>query len=295
MNMLGLPYNTTVVLLGTALVGAMAGLVGTFAMLRRRALTGDALAHASLPGVCIGYYLAGGQNLPMQFAGAFATGLLAVWLVRNLPRISRTRAETAIAGVLSVFFGAGVVLTRMIQNSGRFGGRAGFDAFLFGSPGSLLVQDVYLIGGVCLIVIAVLLATFRVSVAVTFDSQFLQSQGISTQLLDWMHLILLTVAIVVGLPAIGVVMIVALVITPAATARLCSDRFGTVLLIAAGLGATASAAGAFLSSLDTRVPAGAASVLVATTLFLVTLATRRFIQLRETDFAISTAPPGNGH
>lgn len=292
--MLGLPYNTTVVLIGTALVGAMAGLVGTFAMLRRRALTGDALAHASLPGVCIGYYLAGGQNLPMQFAGAMATGLVAVWLVRNLPRVSKTRSETAIAGVLSVFFGAGVVLTRMIQNSGKFGGRAGFDAFLFGSPGSLLVQDVYLIAGVCLIVMATLMATFRLSVAVTFDAAFLQSQGVSTRLLDWLHLLLLTTAIVVGLPAIGVVMIVALIITPAATARMCSDRFGVVLGLAAVLGAIASASGAFLSSLDTRVPAGAASVLVATTLFLVTLATRRVVLLRATDFAVSSSPQSNG-
>ena len=75
--MLGLPYNTAIVLLGTALVGATCGIIGTFAVLRKRALTGDALAHASLPGVCVGYYLAGGQNLAMQFAD-YCSGFLMV-------------------------------------------------------------------------------------------------------------------------------------------------------------------------------------------------------------------------
>ncbi|MBV11542.1 metal ABC transporter permease [Rubinisphaera sp.] len=274
--MLGLPYNTAIVLLGTALVGATCGIIGTFAVLRKRALTGDALAHASLPGVCVGYYLAGGQNLALQFAGAFLTGLLAVWIIRVLPRISKTRTETAVAGVLSVFFGAGIVLSRLIQNSGKFGGRAGFDAFLFGSPGSLLERDVYLIGGACLLTVVIIALTFRLSVGVTFDAEFLSVQGLPTNRVDWLQLLLLTTTIVVGLPAIGVVMIVALIITPAVTARLWSDRFYQILLISAGIGAGASAVGALLSSLDTRIPAGASTVLVCTACYLISLGIRQF-------------------
>ncbi len=266
-----LPYNTTVVLVGSALVGATAGVVGTFAVLRRRALTGDALAHASLPGICLGYVLAGGQSLPLQFLGAMLTGLLAVGLIQVLPRISRTRAETAVAGVLGVFFGAGIVLTRWIQNSGQFGGRAGFDAFLFGAPGSLLIEDVYLIAGVCLLVMLSVTATYRISVGVAFDSAYLEVQGAPTRRVDWLHLLLLTISVVVGLPAMGVVMIVALLITPAATARLCSHRLNRILWLAAALGASASACGAYLSSLDTRIPAGAVSVLVATSGYVLCL------------------------
>lgn len=269
--MWGLPYNTTVVLVGSALVGATAGVVGTFAVLRRRALTGDALAHASLPGICLGYVLAAGQSLPLQFLGAMLTGLMAVGLIQVLPRISRTRPETAVAGVLGVFFGAGIVLTRWIQNSGQFGGRAGFDAFLFGAPGSLLIEDVYLIAAVCLLVILSVTATYRLSVGVAFDSTYLEVQGVPTRRVDWLHLLLLTISVVVGLPAMGVVMIVALLITPAATARLCSHRLTHILWLAATLGASASACGAYLSSLDTRVPAGAASVLVATAAYLLCL------------------------
>lgn len=269
--MFGFQYNTSIILLGTALVGATCGLIGTFAVLKRRALTGDALAHAALPGVCLGHIIAGGQNLMIQFLGAFITGLLAVWLIRILPRICNTSSETAVAGVLSVFFGGGIVLSRMIQNSGRFGGRAGFDAFLFGSPASLLIQDVYLIAIVCLCAMGLILLTYRFSIGITFDSDFLEVQGLPTRRVDWMHLTLLTVTVVVGLPAIGAIMIVALLITPAVTARFWSDRFSIILITSSLLGATSSATGTYLSSLNEKIPAGAASVLCCTLFFLFSL------------------------
>ncbi|MBL4884457.1 MAG: metal ABC transporter permease [Planctomycetaceae bacterium] len=275
--MLGLQYNTLVVLLGTALVGATCGLIGTFAVLRRRALTGDALAHAALPGVCIGYIIAGGQSLPIQFLGAFVTGLIAVWLIQVLPRISKTSSETAVAGVLSVFFGGGIVLSTMIQKSEKFGGRAQFDAFLFGSPATLLINDVYLIAIVCLAAISLIVATYRFSIGITFDSDFLEVQGLPTQRIDWMHLCLLAATVVVGLPTIGAVMIVALLITPAVTARFWSDRFSKILMTASLLGAIASATGAYISSLHENVPAGAAAVLCCTLFYIISLVLVTFI------------------
>lgn len=278
-TLLEIPYNTLIVVLGTSLVGATCGIVGTFAVLRKRALVGDAVAHAALPGVCLGYVLAGGQHLILQFCGAFATGLLAVATIRALPQISRTRTETAVAGVLSVFFGAGVVLSRMIQNQGTFGGRAGFDAFLFGSPGSLLFADLLLISITCLLVTISILATFRLSVGVTFDAEFLTIQGLGTRWIDWMHLMLLTITIVISLPAIGVVMIVALLITPAVTARQISDRFIIILIVAALLGMFSAATGAVLSSLNPSVPAGAAAVLVSATMYAITLCVKQFVRM----------------
>ncbi len=275
--MLVFQYNTAIVLLGTALVGATCGLIGTFAVLRRRALTGDALAHAALPGICLGYVIAGGQSLPIQFIGAFLTGLLAVWLIQVLPRISKTTSETAVAGVLSVFFGGGIVLSKMIQNSGHFGGAAGFTAFLFGAPASLLIKDVYLMAGVCIIAIGLIAVTYRLSIGITFDSDFLEVQGLPTQSLEWMHLSLLAITVVVGLPAIGAVMIVALLITPAVTARLWSDRFSTILITSSSIGATSSVAGAWLSSLNEKIPAGATSVLCCTLFYFCSLILTTFI------------------
>lgn len=270
-------YNTAIVLIGTAIVGATCGLIGTFAVLRRRALTGDALAHAALPGICVGYVIAGGQSLPIQFLGAFVTGLLAVWLIQVLPRISKTTSETAVAGVLSVFFGAGIVLSKIIQNSGNFGGAAGFTAFLFGAPASLLIKDVYLMAGVCLVAIGLIVLTYRFSIGITFDTDFLEVQGLPTQTIEWMHLCLLAVTVVVGLPAIGAVMIVALLITPAVTARLWSDRFATILITSSFVGAASSMTGAYLSSLNAKIPAGAAAVLCCTLFYLCSLAITTFI------------------
>ncbi len=275
--MFGLHYNTAVVLLGTAIVGATCGLIGTFAVLKRRALTGDALAHAALPGICLGYLIADGQSLPIQFLGAFVTGLLAVWIIQILPRISKTTSETAVAGVLSLFFGGGIVLSKMIQNSGQFSGAAGFTAFLFGAPASLLLKDIYLMAGVCVIAIGFVFVTYRFSIGITFDSDFLEVQGLPTQSLEWIHLCLLAVTVVVGLPAIGAVMIVALLITPTVTARLWSNRFSTILIASSIIGATASMIGAWLSSLNEKIPAGAASVLCCTLLFFCSLGLTTFI------------------
>ena len=144
-------YNTLIVLAGGSLLGASAGLVGCFAILRGRALVGDALAHAALPGVCLAFLVAGQRSLPPLLCGALASGLAGIWLIALLRRHTRIKEDAAIGLVLSVFFGVGIALERMIQNQSASGAKAGLDSFLLGKTAGMLLADVYLIAAVSLL------------------------------------------------------------------------------------------------------------------------------------------------
>lgn len=273
-----IPYNTLIVLSGVGLLGACAGLVGTFAVLRRRALTGDALAHAALPGVCLAFLVVGGKNLSAMLLGAFLTGVLGVVIISALRRWTRIKEDAAIGIVLGVFFGAGIALSRIIQQQAT-GSKAGLDSFIYGKTSGMLAQDVYLIGGLALLCLALILLLYKEFKVVAFDPAFARTQGWPAFWLDLLLMSLLAVAVVVALPAVGVIMIAALLILPAATARFWTDRLSWLLGLSALLGAGAGLTGAWLSSRSEQLPAGPVIVLCGTSAFVLSalLAPRRGI------------------
>src|SRR5688572_6515676 len=135
-------YNTLLVLGGTCLLGAVAGLVGSLAVLRRRALAGDAFAHAALPGLCLAFLIIGDRSFVGLLIGAFLTGTLGLIIVALLRRYSRIKEDAALGIVLSVFFGGGIVLSRIIQNQLTSGNKAGLDSYLLGKTAGIIAQDV---------------------------------------------------------------------------------------------------------------------------------------------------------
>src|SRR3569623_1979672 len=214
-----LSYNTLVVLAGTSLLGAVSGLVGSFAVLRRRSLTGDARAHASLPGLCIAFLIVGGRSLPAMLLGAFISGILGVACISGLRRWTRIKEDAAIGIVLSVFFGFGIVLSEVIQNQTTGGSKAGLNSYILGYTAGMLLQDVYLIAalaGVCLAVIVALYKEFKLT---AFDPDFGRALGHPSLALDLLLMALIAVAVVIALPAVGVVLSAALLIIPGAAAR----------------------------------------------------------------------------
>ena len=146
-------YNTQVVLFGVSLLGASAGLIGTFAVLRRRALVGDAVAHAALPGVCLAFLLLRERNLTMMLGGALVSGVLGMLTISLLTRFTRIRQDSAIGTVLSVFPGLGFVLSQMIQQQrfGPTGSKSGLDSFILGKTAGMTLGDAYLIFWVALV------------------------------------------------------------------------------------------------------------------------------------------------
>lgn len=267
----GLAYNTIVVLAGTSLLGAGSGLVGLFAVLRRRALLGDALAHAGLPGLCVAFWLWGERSLPVLLLGALASGVLGVGCVAVLRGATRIKEDAAIGIVLSTFFGAGMVLSRMIQNRVVAGSKAGLDSYTLGKTAGMIASDVYLVGGVSLACLLVVLVCYKEFKLVSFDPAFARVQGWSALALDLLLTMLVAVMVVIGLPAVGVVLMAALLILPAAAARFWTDRLGAMLILSAVLGAGIAACGTAASSRFSLSPAGPVIVLVGAAVFIVSM------------------------
>ncbi len=256
------------IMIGTALLGGMSGVIGSFAVLRGRSLVGDMLAHAALPGVCLAFLLLGTRNLLGLSLGALATGLLAVAAVTGIVRWTRTKEDAAIGIVLSTFFGAGVVLLSVIQKPGVGGNKAGLNGYLFGEPGNMLTGDLYLLAGVAFVVLMTVALFFKEFQLVCFDTDFAQSQGWPTLLLDLAIMAALALVTIVGLPIVGVILMAAMIILPAATARFWTNRLHVMLLLAGGFGI---AAGLLGTQLGRNYPAGASIVLTGAAIFLFSL------------------------
>lgn len=262
-------YNTLIVLLGVGLLGAGAGLVGSFAVLRRRALLGDALAHAALPGLCLGFLAFGERNLFAMLAGALVTGLLGIGVVTVLRRYTRVREDAAIGIVLSVFFGVGIVLTRLIQNATSFAGsKAGLDSYILGKTAGMIQSDVILIAGVAAFSLGLILLLYKEFLLVGFDAAFASVQGWPVLAIDVLLTSLIAITVVIGLPAVGVVMMTALLIVPGVTARFWSDRLSFVLAIAVTIGLLMGVIGTAISATYAKMPAGPVITLVGTAFFV---------------------------
>lgn len=275
--------NTRVVLLSTTVLGVAAGVVGVLAMLRRRSLLGDAMSHAALPGVCAAYLVLGERSFWGFMVGAVVAGLCAVGFVQAVRTFTRVKEDAAIAIAIGGFFGVGIVLSRVIQNQTGGGNKAGLDGFLFGQAASMVRQDAWAIGGVSAAALIATSVFYKELKAVCFDAGFAAGQGWPTKSIDFGLMALVCVCTVVGLPAVGVVLMVAMLVIPGAAARFWSDRLGVVMVIAGVIGGGAGLMGTVLSAVmgesggggGGRVargwPTGPMIVLVAALVFVVSL------------------------
>lgn len=264
-------YNALVVLAGVSLLGASAGMIGAFAVLRRRALTGDALSHAALPGLCLAFLALGQKNLPAMLLGALASGIVGIAIISALGRWTRVKEDAAIGIVLSVFFGLGVVLLTIIQKLPNLGGQAGLSTYIFGKTAGMTRGDVYVILAASLVCLAVVIFLYKEFQLVSFDGGFAQSLGWPVYGVDLLLMSLVAAAVVIGLPNVGVVLISALLIMPGAAARFWTDRLSSLLLLAGAFGFATGLVGTLLSATFEKLPAGPIIVLTGAALFVVSL------------------------
>lgn len=268
-------YNTGVVMLGVTLLGLAAGTVGTFAVLRKRAMMSDTMSHATLPGIGLAFLAAvalgaEGRSLPVLLTGATVAGVAGVTAVHFVARHTRLPEDAAMGAVLSVFFGLGFVLLSYIQTLGT-GAEGGIAKFIYGQTAAMSAGDAAVIGWVALAAAVAVVLLFKEFRLVCFDPEFAEVQGWPVSLIDLAMMALVVVVTVIGLQAVGLILIIALIIIPAAAARFWTERLWLMTLIAAGFGAVSGYVGAALSALMERFPAGAIIVLVAGVLFLASL------------------------
>ena len=268
-------YNSAVVLAGATALGVAAGVVGSFAFLRRRALLSDALSHATLPGIALAFLIgvAAGletRSLPLLLAGAAATGALGVVTVQAITRFTRIAEDAAIGIVLSVLYGVGIVLLSYVQSL-SVGGQAGLKTFILGQTAAMRRDEAIGLALLALAAIAAALLLFKEFRLVCFDPGFAEGQGWPVARIDLLMAGLTLFVTVIGLQTVGLILIVALLILPPVAARFWSDRLPRILVVAGLFGGLSGYLGAAVSAVLPDMPTGAVIVLAAGLLFLLSM------------------------
>lgn len=263
-------------------VGAMilictsASTVGCFTFLRKRALIGDAIAHAILPGICLAFMLAQTKNPLILLLGATLSGWLGVLMIDLIVERSKIKADAALALILSVFYGIGILLLTVIQNSGN-AAQSGLDKFLFGSAAAMDQGDVLVFTVFSLLLLLVVIVLFPQLRLISFDREFALAQGFPVKKLEFTLSMLTVLAIAIGIQAVGVVLMAAFLISPAAAARYWTHRLAKMIVLAVVFAIISGLAGTFISYAVPRMPTGPWIVTVLTffTFFSVLLGKRK--------------------
>jgi manganese/zinc/iron transport system permease protein len=263
-------YTFQVVALGTSILGIVSGALGCFAVLRKQSLIGDAMSHAALPGIVLAFIIFRSKTPLVLMGGAIIAGWIGTLALMGIVHNTRIKQDSALGFVLSVFFGFGLVLLTFVQRlpDAR---QAGLDRFLFGQAAAMLEGDVVsmgLLGGAALLLMGLFWKEFKL---LSFDIEFGASLGFPMRALDILLTTLLVVAIVIGLQSVGVVLMSAMIVAPAAAARQWTDRLGVMVLISACFGALAGVSGALISSMVSRLATGPTIVLAISLIMLVSL------------------------
>lgn len=263
-------YTLRMVALGASTLGIVGGALGTFAVLRKQSLFGDAISHAALPGIAAAFLLTRNKAPLVLLLGAAITGWIGTLLVMGIIRNTRIKDDAALGTVLSVFFGFGLVLLTFIQKLPD-ANQAGLDKFLFGQSATIVGRDVLImviLGGFTLMLLALFWKEFKL---LSFDQEFARSQGFPTQILSILLTTLLVIAIVLGLQTVGVVLMSALVVAPAASARQWTDHLDVMVILSALFGALAGITGSLISSTTARIPTGPTVVLCLAVIVIVSI------------------------
>lgn len=268
-------YNTRIVILGVATLGGAAGLVGSFTLLRKRALMGDALSHASLPGIAIAFITGtalgmDGKSLPLLLGGATISGLLGVAVILWIRNQTRLKEDAALGIVLSVFFGAGVAMLGVIQQM-QSGHAAGLEAFIYGKTASMRGSDAQLIIIASGIAIGVCLLLYKELKLLCFDESFAGAKGFPVVFLDTALMSMVVLITIVGLQAVGLILMIALMVIPSAAARFWTEQMWPTMWYSAAIGMIGSVLGAMMSAVFPRLPSGAMIVLICAVFFFLSM------------------------
>lgn len=269
-------YNTRLVLCGTLLFGACGGVVGAFMLLRKKSLVGDVASHAALPGIGLAYLImesispGSGKTPVWLLLGAGAGSAAGLYCAGLIQRTRLIKEDAALGIVLSVFFGFGIVLLSIVQSLPT-GSAAGLTEFVFGKAAALTAGDVASIAVASLIVLSICAVAFKELSLLCFDEAYAAALGWPTRRLDLLLTSLVVAVTVIGMPSVGLLLVVAQLVIPPTAARFWTDRHGALTIVSGVLGALSSAIGVLASALVPRLAAGAVIVLAGTGIFIISM------------------------
>ena len=252
-------YTFQTVALGSAILGLLSGVLGSFAVLRKQSLLGDGVSHAALPGVILAFVLTGSKNTEVLLLGALISGLIATLFIISIVKHTRIKFDSALALVMSVFFGFGLVLLTFVQKIPN-SNQAGLKRFIFGQASTLLKRDVIfmmLCGVILLFLVLLFWKEFKLFI---FDMEYARSLGFPANRINLLLSFMIVMAIIIGLQTVGVILMSAMLIAPAVAARQWTDRLWIMVMLSAVFGAVSGILGTIASSLTAKLPTGPAIV-----------------------------------
>lgn len=270
-NLIMTDYTLQVVSLGSALLGIISGVLGSFAVIRKESLLGDAVSHAALPGIAIAFLLTGTKNTEILLLGALISGLLSTFLINSISKYSRIKFDSALALILSVFFGGGLVLLTYIQKIPN-ANQAGLEKFIFGQASTVLLRDVKIIGVLGIMLLAIVMIFWKEFKIVSFDIEFAESLGFDTKKITVLLFALIVTSIIIGLQTVGVILMSAMLTAPAVAARQWTDKLHIMVILSAFFGAISGFGGTVISSVVSKLPTGPTIVVIISIIVIFSLA-----------------------
>ena len=261
-NLLFTDYTLRSISLGTAVLGIICGMLGSFAVLRKQSLLGDAISHAALPGIALAFLITGAKDSNILLLGALASGLIGAYWIRGMISKTHLKSDTALGLVLSLFFGFGMLLLTYIQKQPN-ANQAGLDKYLFGQAATLVERDVLLMVGVAGVTILVMCLFWKEFKLLLFDQDYTKTLGFNTKFIDILITFFIVVAIVIGLQTVGVVLMSAMLLAPAAAARQWTNNLAVMVFLAALIGGFSGVFGTAISATQNNLSTGPVIVLVA--------------------------------
>lgn len=258
-------YTLRIVTIGGVLLGALSGIIGSFAVLRKQSLMGDALSHAALPGVGIAFLVAG-RDLEYLLIGAGIASLLGVGFISLITKMTRLKQDSAMGIVLSGWFALGIGVFSFIQQH-HDSSQAGLNSFIFGQAAAIVQQDVYLLVGVVLVMFIILIINWKEFKIITFDPEFARAIGLPVGAYTALLMSMIVITVVMGLQLAGIILMAGLLIAPGIAARQWTDRLELMVGLAGIIGGGSGAVGAMFSALDADIPTG--PMIIVTVSFLV--------------------------
>ena len=236
--MLNFDYTTFYVVLGSSIIGCLSGIISIYIVFRDRSLLGDVIAHAALPGIVLAFLILQSKEILWLLTGAIISSLFSLWFIHKIIQYKKIKLDTAFAVILSVFFGLGVLL---INYSQKVEGLepAGVEIFLFGQASSLIQSDIILISVLSILVIIVVLLFWKELRFLSFDPEYMEILKFPVRKISLLLDMLIIISIVIGLKTVGVVLMAAMVIAPAAAARQWTSSYVLLTLLACFFGTSA--------------------------------------------------------
>ena len=250
-------YTFWIIIVGAALLGLTAGIIGTFAVLRKESLIGDGLSHAALPGIALAFLWSGTKDT--------VSSLITSWLIALTVRYTKIKFDAILATLLSSFFGFGMVLLTYIQSLDN-ASQAGLTKFIFGQAASMMIKDVYLTSAAAVLIILLVLIFWKELKLTSFDEEYARTLQIPVTAVTVLYRGMLLLTVIIGIQTVGAVLISSLLI-----ARQWTDKLGTMITLAGFFGALSGIGGVIWSASVTKLPTGPAIIVCLSTIVFISL------------------------